>query len=518
MTRPIPTFAFAMTVVAALSTQLGSSSLPPPAAVTAPPRPNFIVVIAEAQGWSSTSVDMDGQPPSSAMPAGLTPELERLAADGMRFSDFYATAPRCTPSRASLVTGISPAKLHMTYQNEGGANRREKDGGKAAPMRLLPPMPETYLPDGVATTGSALGALGYATAHFGKWHAGRADPRANGFDVSDGPNTNQGPERGVAPNPTQAVAVTDRAIAFMKEQVAAGRPFFVQVSHYGFGGEDEVTPEALAIARERVPGRSGKSLAAVAGAVDVDRSLGRLRAALVELGVADRTYVVYGSDHGAQGGGGDRQGHAANPPFVGAKGSVHEGGIRIPFLVAGPGIAHGAVSHVRGTGMDLLPTLRDLAGTPWPTAEDRDARTAVEGGSLAPVLLGKGGVVRPREEIVIHFPHYDLNNGGPASAIYLGDEKLIRNDDARSVTLYDIAKDPGEAHDLSSERPERVRELLARLDAYLVAVKAQRATERDASESGDATKGSRDDADKGGGRGAGKGKGSGGKGDGKKER
>lgn len=456
-----------------------------------PRPPNFVFVLAEAQGWSSTSVDMDGTPPSFARPAGLTPNLEQLAADGMRFSDFYAIAPRCTPSRASFVTGISPAKLRMTYQNEGGTNRRARDGEPGPERtRLIPPPAESYLPEGVATTGAALRELGYGTAHFGKWHAGRADPKANGFDASDGPNSNQGPERGVEPNPKQAVEITDRAIAFMREQVKAGKPFFVQVSHYGFGSEDEVTPEALALARERAPGLSGKQLAAVAGAYDVDRSLGRLRAALVELGVADRTFILYSSDHGAQGGGGGGGGVGGggggkralpNPPFHGAKGSVAEGGIRVPFIVAGPGIEGGTVSHVRATGMDVLPTLRDLAGSPLAKAADRDARTAVEGGSLAPVLRagGRGTVDRPREEIVIHFPHYDLNNGGPASAIYLGDYKLVRNDDTRSITLYDIVHDSTESKDLASAMPERVQELTNRLDAYLDAIKAPRATVRE---------------------------------------
>ena len=151
--------------------------------------PNFVFIQAEAQGPSSISVDMDGDPSSPSRPAGLTPNLERMAAEGMRFSDFYATCPRCTPSRASFVTGISPAKLHMTYQNEGGASRREdggKSGGKGKEggdedsryrlMRMIPPTIEPDLPTGVKTSGGMLHELGYGTAHFGKWHAGRAEP------------------------------------------------------------------------------------------------------------------------------------------------------------------------------------------------------------------------------------------------------------------------------------------------------------------------------------------------------
>ncbi|MEY5061903.1 MAG: hypothetical protein RIS45_1824, partial [Planctomycetota bacterium] len=128
--------------------------------------------------------------------------------------------------------------------------------------------------------------------------------------------------------------------------------------------------------------------------------------------------------------------------------------------------------------------------------ENPDAQNVVEGGSLAPVLkssgekAGKGAVARTREEIVIHFPHYDLNNGGPASAIYLGDHKLVRNYDAKTVKLYDIAKDRGEANDLAASMPERVKELEARLDAYLKSIKAPMATPNTApSEGGGAKEG-----------------------------
>lgn len=354
-------------------------------------------------------------------------------------------------------------------------------------MRMIPPEVEEYLPKGVETTGDVLRELGYGTAHFGKWHAGRADPKANGFDASDGPNGNQGPDRSTAPNPKQCTEIVDKGIAFMREQLKAGKPFFVQISHYGFGSEEEATPASIEVARKVAPGVSGKPLGAIAGQHDMDIQLGRLRTALAEMGVADNTYIFFSADHGAQGGGGGGGGARggrtlANPPFVGGKGSVSEGGIRVPFIVCGPGIPAGVVSNVRATGMDLLPTLRDLAGKPIDQPTDPDAQLSVEGGSLLPVLktsgedagnnAGKGTVTRTREEIVIHFPHYDLNNGGPASAIYLGNFKLVRNDDAQTVKLYDIAKDRSEANDLASSMPEKVKELEAKLDAYLKAVKA----------------------------------------------
>ena len=125
--------------------------------------------------------------------------------------------------------------------------------------------------------------------------------------------------------------------------------------------------------------------------------------------------------------------------------------------------------------MDLLPTMLDLAGKPLAKPEKPDARNVVEGGSLSSVLKngGQGTVARPREEIVVHFPHYDLSNGGPASAIFMGDLKLIRNYDTGKVSLYDIVKDPGESRDLAAKMPDKVKDLEAQLDAYLKAVDAQ---------------------------------------------
>jgi len=421
---------------------------------------------------------MDGAEPSHARPAGLTPNLERIAKDGMRFSEFYVSAPRCTPSRASFFTGISPAKLHMTYANEGGKERRGSgEDASDASQRVVPPAPLKELPEEVPTTGALLQRQGYATAHFGKWHIGRIDPTRRGFDESDGPNTNQGPEPG-APNPEECFAITARGIEFMKAQVKAGKPFFLQLSHYGVGTEEEATPESYAETMAALPRLSGKTLASAAGARDMDQAIGQVLAALEELGIARNTYMFYSADHGNQAGNAGRNSPGPNPPLSGGKGSVREGGIRAPFLALGPDIAAGTLCGQRATCMDLLPTLLELAGAPLAKPRAIDALAAVEGGSLAQVLrsTGAGKIARTREEIVIHFPHYDLDNGGPASAIFLGEWKLVRNYDSGAVTLHDIPKDREERHDVAREKPEKVQELLAKLDAYLVAVRAQMPT------------------------------------------
>ena len=147
------------------------------------------------------------------------------------------------------------------------------------------------------------------------------------------------------------------------------------------------------------------------------------------------TDVIFTTDHGTPG---------RNAPLAGGKGTVSEGGLRLPFIIRGPGIQAGACSHVRAVGVDLFPTIAGLAHVTEPLPND------VEGGSLAPVLAngGKGAVKRPREEFVVHFPHYDKDAIGPASAIYVGDLKLIRVYETGVLQLFNIAQDPGERRDL----------------------------------------------------------------------
>jgi len=436
-------------------------------------RPSFVVVLAEGNGWSGTSVAMDDRLPEARAPAGLTPSLERLASEGLRFSSFYAACPRCTPSRASLLTGVSPAKLRMTYVNESGREKRGGDQGSSGERALVSPEPRTELPADVATIGELLHRAGYATAHFGKWHVGRVDPARRGFDESDGPNTNAGPGGNRSPNPEEATAITEKGLAFVERARDAGRPFYLQLSHYGGGSAEEVAPGTL----ERLAGGGGRSrgkeLYLRGVAADVDASLGRMLAGLDELGLAGNTYVVFTTDHGTPG----RRG---NEPLSGGKGSVLEGGVRVPFVVRGPGIAPGTTTAVRASSWDLVPTLLELAGAVELVPAE------VEGGSLAGVWHGdaRARVSRPREELVVHYPHYDLDNGGPASALWLGDRKLVRWYETGELQLFDPIADPGERSDLASKEPDRVRELDARLSAYLEAVEAQLPTPRGASSSG----------------------------------
>ena len=404
--------------------------------------PNFIVVLGEGAGWTSTSVQMDDRNPASKGAGISTPNLERLAAAGMRFSDGYAASPRCTPSRAALFTGKSPAQLHMTFVNEGKRDRAGEVNG-----RVLTPNALTELPAAEITIAEFLKHAGYATAHFGKWHVGRVSPSQHGFDGNDGPNNNGGPDDVAAPNPKQALAITAKGIEFMERQAKAGKPFYLQLSHY---------PNLA----EKGGGKNRPAESADEATAIVDQTLGQLLDAVERLGLKDNTYILYTTDHGTPG---------HNFPLAGGKGTIWEGGLRVPFIVAGPGAKTGACSHVRLNAMDIFPTFAELAGATEPLP------ASIEGGSFASVLKngGAGEVKRPRAEFVVHFPHYDKDDIGPASAILLGDFKLIRAYETGALRLFNIAADPGERRDLARELPDKVAELNRRLTDYLTVVNAQ---------------------------------------------
>lgn len=417
--------------------------------------PNFVVVLGEGHGWSSTSVQMDDAIVASKSAFVRTPNLEKLAAAGMRLANFYAPSPRCTPSRAALFTGKSPAQLRMTFVGEG-----RSDSGSNMNGRVLTPQASTELPTGETIIAELLRRAGYATAHYGKWHLGRVSPAQHGFDESDGPTNNGGPDNVANPHPKQLYGMTARGMDFMTRQVKAGRPFYLQLSHYASRQGGDATPEALAAVKRWGGNLNGREIDEAAADLDLDLALGQMLKKLDELGIAANTYVIFTTDHGTPG---------RNPPLTGGKGTVEEGGLRVPYIIRGPGILAGACSHVRTIGEDIFPTIAELAHLNEPLPK------GIEGGSIVSVLTnaGRGTVARPHEEFVVHFPHYDKDAIGPASAILLGDYKLIRVYESGALELFNLAQDPGERCDLAATMPDKVKELNQRLTIYLAAMNAQ---------------------------------------------
>lgn len=424
------------------------------AALAAEVRPNFVVLIGEGQGWASLSLPMDDRNPRSGNAMIRTPNLDRVGREGMRFAEFRAASPRCTPTRAALLTGRSPAALGMTFVGEG----RGDDGARVG-TRLLPPPTTMELALSEQTIAELLRGAGYRTAHFGKWHLGRVDPSRHGFDESTGPTSNGGPENSANPNPKQAYAIAERGVGFIRKSVAAGKPFYLEVAQYAGRTVLDARPETVASVEARVGARDRMNLGTMAVAEDADNTYGQLLKVLEDTGAWTNTFVIYTTDHGAPG---------RNPPLSGGKGMVGEGGLRVPLLIRGPGVPAGSIARQRATTVDLFPTIAELAGVATGGVQ------MLEGGSLVPVLRGGGAgeVRRGREDWVVHFPHYDKDPLGPASALYLGQHKLVRLWETGERRLYDLGEDPGEMTDLAPRMPERVAELDRRLSEYLASVRA----------------------------------------------
>jgi len=410
-------------------------------------RPNIVFILSDDQDWTGLSVAMHPDVPNSKSDFYRTPNLEKFAAQGMRFSAAYAPAPVCSPTRISLQTGRSPAALRWT---------------KAAPPesghRLIEAENRKSIRAEEVTIGEMLKSAGYATAHYGKWHLGGGGPEQHGYDESDGDTGNRDADRFVDPNPVDIFGMGERAAAFMEKNAKAGKPFYVQMSYHALHVPENALKATRAFYDQQMPGRMHRDPARAAITTDLDTGVGRLLADIDRLGLTGRTYVIYMSDNGAGGGGGVR-------PLRAGKGGVWEGGVRVPLIIRGPGIAANSWSHQRVVGYDFFPTICRLAGVQVPLPAE------LEGGDIAPLLSGADAPVkRPREELVFHFPHYQGDT--PHSAILLGQYKLLEFYETGERLLFDLDADLAERNDLARLKTQVADDLTKRLHAYLASVGA----------------------------------------------
>jgi arylsulfatase A len=423
-----------------------------------PAKPNFVFILSDDQAWSGLSVQMHPAIPESKSDYHRTPNLEKLAEQGLRFSDAYSPAPVCRPTRASVLTGKSPALLKMTTVGP-------PDPVASPSKKLISARQIADLPPEEITIAEILKKAGYATAHFGKWRLDRIGPGEHGFDEHDGPTGNSGPGAYTDPNPKDIFGITERASAFMEKHVAAGTPFYLQLSHYATHGPPQALKSTQEACQEREPGEHHNSAVFAAMTEDLDTGVGMTLEKIEELGIADNTYVVYLGDNGAA------QNISSNYPLAQGKASLWEGGIRAPMIVRGPGVRAGEFCPDPVAGWDLFPTFCELAGVD-------ELPENVEGASLAPLLTGKGEFKRAREELVFHFPHYGRNDDSrPQSAIRVGDYKLLRFHESGQSSLFNLAEDIGEERDLAAEMPEKAAEIDRRLAKYLEDVGAEMPSE-----------------------------------------
>lgn len=439
--------------------------------------PNFIFILVDDMPWYGTAVPMDPDLPGSGMPFLSTPNLAKLAQQGMTFRNARAAAGMCAPSRCSILTGMMTAR-HLFSGNGGFGPRtdgtpeyRASDEERGLPLLAPEPQGNIRFP----STGDVLRSAGYATAHFGKWHLYGGGPARHGFDESDGETDNSdgtakdpvtGKRADTCEDPKQMFGITQRSLDFIERSAKAGKPFFVQLSHYATHAGYQARPETVK-KHENHPALSHgagskrekrNAVISVAMTEDLDTSIGQLLSKLEALGLDKNTYVLFTADNGFR---------RWNQDLLrGKKWWLWEAGIRVPLIVRGPGIAAGSRSTVNVVGYDFLPTMADLAGANAKVPKE------VDGLSFAPILQGQPpDQARINRPIYFHYPHYRVSP--PCSAIIEGDLKLLHFYEWPDRNFaYDLATDFGEKKDLSPAVPERTAAMHDRLMEKLAAVGA----------------------------------------------
>ena len=441
-------------------------------------RPNFVFVLIDDMGW--TDLGCYG---SSFYE---TPHLDRLATQGMRFTDAYAACPVCSPTRASLMSGKYPATVQVTNYIAGQARGR-----------LLSAPYFHYLPLEEKSVAAALREGGYQTWHVGKWHLGDAPywPQHHGFEVNVGGHSAGMPRSYFSPysNPMLGDGpegeyltdrLTDEAIRLIRGR--DGRPFFLNLWYYmvhipiqpkpALLAKYQAKAAALGLDRKdpfevgepfpcehkkdkRVVRRLFQSDPGYAAMVQsLDENIGRLLGALEDAGVADDTVVVFTSDNGglatAEGS------PTCNAPLAEGKGWMYEGGTREPLIVRWPGVtAPDSLCRAAVTSPDFYPTLLEIAGLDPLPAQHTD------GVSLVPLLTGAGKL--DREAIFWHYPHYGNQGGTPGCSVRSGDYKLIEFFEDRRVELYNLREDVAEDRDLAASQGDLAGHLRGMLHDWL---------------------------------------------------
>ncbi|MFM7411792.1 MAG: sulfatase [Planctomycetota bacterium] len=455
-------FAFALLAVLLVSMELPSAEARPP---------NIVLFLIDDLGWK----DLGCQGSSYYR----TPHIDRLAGEGVRFTDAYAACAVCSPTRAALLTGKYPARLLLTDWLPAG---RWDPRARLREGRLVRGLPVEEV-----TLAEALREGGYRTASIGKWHLGSEPfslPQHHGFDVNVGGNAHGAPGSYFHPyagnwsipatgqratwhvledgHPGEYLTdrLTDEAVTFIR--ASKDVPFFLYVPHYGVHTPFQAKPGA-AEPYEKVPEAQRQGQPDYAAMVEsIDESVGRVVATLAELGLERDTLVIFTSDNGGF------YKATSNAPLRANKGAYYEGGIRVPLIIRWPGVATpGLVVHEPVISTDIYPTCLAAAGLPPRPHQHLD------GVNLEPLLRGTAGLA-PRS-LFWHYPHYNEHPSSlPSSVIRKGSWKLIETFDPEKIELYDLATDLGEAHDRAAAEPGRVQELRAELDAWRARVGAER--------------------------------------------
>lgn len=445
-------------------------SLWPVLASAAEPKTNFVFLLVDDLGWGDFGC--------YGAKFYETPNIDKLAREGMLFRNGYAACTVCSPSRAAILSGCYPARLHLTDWIAG--HNRPKAQLALPDWKMELDHERVLLPE-------ALKEGGYRTAFFGKWHLmpiGKATfnehyPTSHGFDINIGgrewgqpkgpgkyfspfgmPNLDDG-----KPGDFLTDKLTDAAVDFL-DKSAKGKPFLMYFAYYTLHGPIMAPPGLVAKYTEKAKTFDNTKNEflnpARAGMVEkLDDSVGRITAKLEELGIADHTVVVLTGDNG----GDDDRTTGGLRDF---KGFSHEGATREPFVVKWPGKTKpGSTSDALVIGTDFYPTFLEIAGLPPRPEQHQD------GISLVPLLAGEKTAL-DRDVLYWHYPHYHRTK--PYGAIRHGDMKLIEFFEDGRLELFNLAADPKETNDLAQAQPDKARALLRELVAWRKSVGAQMMT------------------------------------------
>ena len=424
--------------------------------------PNVILLLADDLGW--TGLGCFGSDFYE------TPHLDKLAQSGMKFTNAYAACTVCSPTRASIMTGIYPARLRLTDfiagQNRPFAKMRVPDWTKKLETRHIT-LPET------------LRAAGYRTAHVGKWHlssreanAQKTQPTDHGFDVSyERPAGSKGyflNEGSNSENGTNYLtdALTDKACHFIRDSIS--EPFFLyfayNVPHTPIQGRQDLVDYFAAKADPSATHDNPKYAAMVAS---LDQSVGRILAELTTHELLDNTIIIFTSDNGGLTQRyGKHDNFTENLPLRRGKGSAYEGGVRVPAIIRWPGVTKpGLVCHEPIMTTDYFPTILEMTGTA------AKGHSGFDGFSLVPLL--QSTKEKLDRNLFWHYPHYHAGGDGPYSAIRAANYRLIEFHEDQRVELYDLQSDLGELHNLAEKMPAKTAELQRDLNRWRHSVDAQ---------------------------------------------
>ena len=407
-------------------------------------RPNIILILADDLGWADTAVRMSLKWEKSYHPIQQTPNLQRLSDQGMTFSQAYAASPVCSPTRDAVLTGKTPTRLHHSIL----LGKMDFDENSPTIPKILKEVDPTYV-----------------TAHFGKWGCTPKEPEDGGYDVSDGDTDNwHGDWRYVdgektrlpVDDPKRIFSVTTTARKFMREQVTADRPFFMQISHYAAHVGHFALPET--IKKYEGLGLEGDAAVYAAMVEDMDTGLGGLLEEMKTPNITDNTYFIFTSDNGGD--------FWEDGLLRGGKASLWEGGVRIPTIISGPGIAAGSRCQAPIAQWDFLPTIKSLAGDNTPMAPEFD------GGDISPLIFNQSDkeVIRGTKDLIFYYPWFDSL---PMACIIRGDYKLVKDLNTEECRLFDLSLDMGENQDATTQNTELAADMRTTLEKYLKDVEAE---------------------------------------------